>query len=186
VSWRTLLAGILLCVHVANGNAAEWVPVTEASRLEFIATYQGQAVRGVFHQFEVRFALTAEKPSGGKLDVSVRLQSADMDSSDVNQAIASTEWFDVARFPVARFSSNEITKDGMDHYVAKGMLSVKGVQRAVSVPFSWQRSGETARMDGQLSLKRTDFGVGTGEWATGDTIGLDVIIRFSLKLQPAA
>jgi len=40
-------------------------------------------------------------------------------------------------------------------------------------------------MAGQLDLDRSAFNIGTGEWATGRTIGLEVKVRFSLNLRKA-
>ena len=37
-------------------------------------------------------------------------------------------------------------------------------------------------MTGEFSLRRTDFGVGSGEWSTGDSIGLEVRLAFDIPL----
>jgi polyisoprenoid-binding protein YceI len=39
-------------------------------------------------------------------------------------------------------------------------------------------------MSGELSLQRTDFNIGTGEWSAGDIIGLEVDVRFEVALEP--
>ena len=38
-------------------------------------------------------------------------------------------------------------------------------------------------MAGRVELQRLDFGIGTGEWSSGDEIGLDVTVEFRLTLQ---
>jgi len=40
-------------------------------------------------------------------------------------------------------------------------------------------------MEGELTLKRGDFGIGLGEWKATDTIGADVKVKFKLKLKKA-
>lgn len=174
---------LLVVLDIAAAGAADWVPVPAASRLEFVATYQGQQVPGMFRHFDVFLAFDPEKPSTGRLEVSVFLDSADMNSADINRTIKNPEWFHVARFPQAHFESTEITKGGADRYFARGTLSLKGVQRRVAVPFFWRQSGQTASMQGELVLNRIDFGIGTGQWAGGNPIGLDVIVRFNVKLE---
>ena len=44
--------------------------------------------------------------------------------------------------------------------------------------------GKRASMQGELTLRRTDFNVGSGEWSTGESIGLDVTLRFNVQLEP--
>jgi polyisoprenoid-binding protein YceI len=38
-------------------------------------------------------------------------------------------------------------------------------------------------MAGELTLDRTRFGIGSGEWATPDPIGLDVKVKFKVTLR---
>jgi polyisoprenoid-binding protein YceI len=78
--------------------------------------------------------------------------------------------------------SKEIRSDGTDRYEARGALTLKGVEHDVSVPFRWSDAGKTAQMRGALTLTRTDFNIGTGEWAVGDVIGLEVDVSFELTL----
>lgn len=182
---RLLLALIPMLLHVSAASAADWILVPAASQLEFIATYQNQQIPGVFRRFDVHVALTPGAPSGNRLDVSVFLESADMNSADINHTIVKPEWFHAARFPSAKFESADIVADGENHYLAKGTLSLKGMQRQITVPFFWREAGQSASMNGELVLNRADFGIGTGEWVAGDPIGLKVKVRFSVKLDKA-
>jgi len=182
---RLLLALIPVVLHVSAATAADWILVPAASQLEFVATFQNQQVAGVFRRFDVHLALSPATPSINRLDVSVFLESADMNSADINHTIVKPEWFHAIRFPSAKFESAEITADGTNHYLAKGTLSLKGVQRKITVPFFWRETGQTARMNGELVLNRVDFGIGAGEWAAGDPIGLNVTVRFTVKLDKA-
>lgn len=181
--WRRLLPWFLPALWALPTCAADWQVLPEASRLEFSATYQGLPVPGVFRRFDVSMAFEPDHLAGSRLDVSVMVASADMSSADVNQTIKGPEWFDAGRFPEARFENAVIAQVGAGRYRATGTLTLKGVRREVTVPFSWSVAGDTASMKGQLTLRRTDFNIGTGEWASGGTIGLDVPLSFSLKLR---
>jgi polyisoprenoid-binding protein YceI len=114
------------------------------------------------------------------------VKSADMNSADVNRAIAGVEWFDFARFPRAEFAATDIRRIDTGRYSAQGMLSLKGVRQPVDVPFSWAETGDTARMEGEFVVRRAAFGIGTGEWAATRVIGADVKIRFHVRLRKSA
>ena len=96
----------------------------------------------------MRLRFDAEQPAAGSLEVTIDVTSADMKVADVNKAIAGAEWFDVARFPQARFQATDIRRVDAGRYLARGTLALKGVQQPVEVPFSWTRSADTARMEG--------------------------------------
>jgi polyisoprenoid-binding protein YceI len=108
-----------------------------------------------------------------------------MANADINKAIAGPEWFDFARYPQASFQSTEIRHVDGNRYLARGTLSLKGAQRPVDVPFTWAATGDAATMDGEFTVPRAGFGIGTGEWAATNVIGPDVKVRFRVRLRKA-
>src|SRR3954465_14851615 len=157
------------------------------SRLEFLATFEKNAAPGVFREFDTRLArFEPAKPEGAKLHVTVKITSADMKSGDVNRAIRGPEWFNFSSFPQAEFHAEDIRRVAPGRYLARGVLSLKGTKKALEVPFSWQESANAATMEGELNVERLQFGIGTGEWANGNTIGLGVRVKFNLRLRKEA
>lgn len=165
--------------------AADWVLEPSASRIDFVASFEGNNAPGTFRTFDARARFDPDHPEQGRLDVTVQVDSADMRSADINKAIAGPEWFDSARFPQGEFRSAQITGTGQGRYAARGTLKLKGIERVVVVPFRWFRAGNEARMEGELVVKRNGFDIGTGRWAATNMIGPDVKIRFSVRLRPA-
>jgi hypothetical protein len=56
------------------------------------------------------------------------------------------------------------------------------------VPFVWKQDTQNpdrATMSGQLVLKRSDFSIGIGDWSSGDQIGIDVSVSFTVEMQRA-
>ena len=178
-----LLVGTLLCAAAGPVAAADWKMDAATSRLEFTATFERAPAPGVFRQFDARLRFDAEQPAASSLEVTIDVKSVDMKVADVNKAIAGAEWFDFARFPQARFRAAEIRRVDASRYLARGTLVLKGVEESVEVPFTWTRSADAARMEGELVVKRSAFGIGTGEWAATNVIGADVRVRFDLRLR---
>jgi polyisoprenoid-binding protein YceI len=178
-----LLVAVLLLAAAPAAQAADWTMDADKSRLEFTATFERTVAPGTFRQFDVRMHFDHDKPVDGRLDVVIVVSSADMNSADVNKAISGAEWFDFARFPRAEFHAKDIRRTEAGRYLARGTLDLKGVQRRVEVPFTWTGTGTAARIEGELVVRRGDFGIGTGEWAATNIIGADVKIRFSVGLR---
>jgi polyisoprenoid-binding protein YceI len=187
--WLVPVGVILLTSPTALLHAAQWQMDASASRLEFFITYTGQEAAGSFQRFTTQLDFDAADPSQGQLVVTVDVTSADMDSAEINEAMAAAEWFDYADFPEARFSSIRLIVGDNDHYHAIGALQLKGIEKDIDVPFSWRETegnpDRSAVLSGELKLDRGDFGIGSGEWASGDMIGLAVTLRFEVHLHPA-
>jgi polyisoprenoid-binding protein YceI len=187
---KTVLTRFGLCVlafatATAPALAADWAMDAAGSRLEFTATFEGAAVPGVFKEFDTRLRFDPEKPAGGSLEVTVKVTSVDLRIADVNKEVRGKDWFDFAAFPQAEFRSTDLRRADGNRYVARGTLSLKGVKQPFEVPFSWVGSADGATMEGELTVKRGAFGIGTGEWAVSDVIGADVKVKFRVKLRKA-
>ncbi|MEJ8847693.1 YceI family protein [Variovorax rhizosphaerae] len=179
-------AALLACAALQPACAADWKLEATGSRLDFIASFEGVPAPGVFKEFDVRLSLNPEKPAEGRLDVSIRVASADMASADINKAIAGAEWFDFGKHPQAEFRAMEIRAAQPGRYVARGTLALKGMKQVVEVPFAWNAVGDSATMEGQFVVKRAPFGIGTGEWLATDVIGPDVTVKFRVRLRKGA
>jgi polyisoprenoid-binding protein YceI len=170
-----------LVPHAALG--ADWKMDPAASKLEFIATFEKTPAPGVFKEFDTRLRFDPEKPAGGSLDVVIKVTSADMSIADVNKEIRGKDWFDYAGFPQAEFHSADLRRAEGNRYLARGTLSLKGAKQQVEVPFTWTPSASGAVMEGEFTVKRGAFGIGTGEWAASDVIGADVKVKFRVTLR---
>jgi len=178
-----LTFGLVLASASAAARAADWSMEPSASRLEFVASFEKTAARGVFKDFDARMQFDPDKPAPGRLDVTIKITSTDMGSGDVNKAIHGPEWFDSARFPQAEFHAAEIARTGANRFLARGVLSLKGAQQAVEVPFAWTGTADAATIVGEISVDRRSFGIGTGEWVATNVVGAEVRVRFNVRLR---
>jgi polyisoprenoid-binding protein YceI len=166
--------------------ATEWQSEVDNSQLNFAASFQNLPVNGRFKTFSVK-CTTDQAARPVNLQVMVSVASGDMGNMEFNHEIQAFDWFNGADHSTAIFTSDHFeiapeTKAGVD-YIAHGKLQLKGVERAVAVPFDWhQISHNQVAMRGELSLDRSDFGIGQGEWATGEQIGLAVRVWFDVRM----
>ena len=177
--------GICAAALASLAQATDWKSDAARSRLEFVATFEKAPVPGVFKDFDASLRFDPEKPAGGTFDVTIRVTSADMNVPDVNKEIGGKDWFDYAGFPRAEFHSADVRRTGGNRYVARGALSLKGMKQPLEVPFVWTVSGDGAIMDGEFTVKRGAFAIGTGEWEKSDVIGADVKVKFRVTLRKA-
>jgi len=178
-----ILLLLLLCLSAAPVSAEQWRDNSAQSRLYFAPSFEGLPINGEFRQFAVNIA-SDQNLQPESLLVRVQIASADLGSTDLNEAIQMVDWFDSKSFAEASFTSNQIVAAGGDNqFIASGHLSLKSVGKTIDVPFSWQPSADgSIRMLGELELDRGDFAIGSGEWSSGDQIGLAVKVWFDVTL----
>ncbi len=153
---------------------AEWQS-TDDSTLEFEASFEGSPLPGEFPEFAVRF-----DPEAAELEVTINVSRADLGDDDMNAVLFDAAWFGTEHeSAVFTATSVESSDEG---YVAVGDLTLKGVTSPVTVPIRWSEVGDAASMSGEFKLDRTAFEVGTGEWSTGESIALEVVVRFDVSL----
>lgn len=173
---------LLLTSLIAAPASAEQWRMLDASELLFEASWENTPLPGRFDQFEVQLDGKAEDLTGATLTVTVELAGADMDDPDMNEAIAGEEWFAAVKYPQAVYTSESIDETAPGEYVARGELNLKGIQKPVDVPFTWSVSDDRAEMNGELTVVRTRFDIGSGEWADDESIGFDVRLTFKVLL----
>lgn len=180
---RLLAPWLLLCMLLpAAASGAAWTVDTAASKVAFVPTWEGAPFEGIIPHFSASIEFDAPAPEKGRFDITFDMRSADTGNEDMNEGMQMPEWFAVERFPEARYVTNAISATGKIEYRAAGQLTLKGVNRPVKLPFTWTQTGNRARLQGETLVKRLDFNIGEGEWASDDSIGLEVRIAVDLRL----
>jgi cytochrome b561 len=179
-----LLGGALLLAAPARATAAgtTYSLLAAQSSLAYTFIQAGAASQGRFTSYTVSF-----DPVAGRLDVVIDMRSFDTGDSQRNSVLGGKDFFDVAHYPQSRFSATHLEKTATG-YAATGSLTLRGVTRNITVPFTWRTASVHGRtvgyLAGQTTLRRLDFGVGQGEWHSSEWVGNAVTVRYSLELTP--
>ncbi|GAB2523213.1 YceI family protein [Lysobacter humi (ex Lee et al. 2017)] len=179
---RLLLAPLLLATTF-GAHAADYLQAA-GSTLTFTARYQGEAFTGRFPTFATRLSFDPAKLAQSRLDVTIPLAGATTADGERDSYLRGADFFNVAKFPQARFVATKFRALGGGRYVADGQLSLRGATRPVTLVFSWT-PGARPVLAGQAKIKRLDFGVGGGEWVDTDLIANEVAIATRVVLAPA-
>lgn len=175
----------LLLLATFNAQAIEYgTVITEKSQISFTSKQMGVPVDGKFGKFAATLSFDPARPEAGKALIEVELASVDAGSKDANDEVASKGWFNVKEFPKARFVSTSVKALGNNRFEAKGLMTIKGKTRDMTVPFSYKPDGAgnaaSGVFEGVLPLQRTQFGIGEGAWADTSVVADEVPIKFRL------
>jgi polyisoprenoid-binding protein YceI len=174
------LAVIMFCLPVIS-LAQSIVP--DKSEIGFTVSQMGVGVSGHFKKFNADIQLDPARPEAGNAEIVVDIASISTGEPDADSEAMTKPWLNAADFPQARFKSSSLRALGGERYEVKGLLSLKGKPRELTVPFTLKTQPDGTRVaSGEFSLRRTDFGIGGGEWNEGDLVANEVPVRFRLTL----
>lgn len=175
------LAVALLALGVAGPAAAEsWTVDYSESRLGFEGAQGAQKFEGSFGEWSAEISFDPNALDAAKADVTIVMGSARTGAIDRDGALPGRDWFAVAMFPDAQFETKAFRALGDDAYEADATLTIKGVARDVTLPFTLSIADGVARMKGALDILRTDYKVGEGQWANAQAVALEVRIVVDL------
>ena len=176
---RVLCMALAFC-GAGPACAAEWALQPAQSTLEFSGTQTGASFSGAFTRWTAQISFDPANPKAAHIKIIVDTSSAKTGDVQRDTAIPDGDWFNSAVFPQAVFEAVGFTPGAAGNYSTLGVLTIRGVTRKVNMPFTLALTGDTAIAKGQVSLLRTDYGVGQGIWSTGDWVALKVGINFVL------
>ncbi len=183
-AYRFRALALTLFVIGGSAFAADWKVVPDQSSLRFTGTAQGEAFEGQFKQFDAKIRFDPAALAGSKFEVDVALASADTQNEERDGTLKDGDFFSVDEHPKATFVAEEFVAAGTG-FEARGMLTLRGVVKPVTLAFSWTPDGSGTRLEGSATLNRMDFGVGGGDWADAEMIAHEVKVSTTLVLAPA-
>lgn len=155
--------------------------ISNGGRLAFTADWNGTPINGTFRRWTSDIRFSPDDLAQSRVKVTIDLGSASTADSQRDEMLMGEGFLDVAAHPKAVFSSSEIQRVRGDTYRARGTLSLHGEAHPVTLDFTLKIDGTTAKVSGSSSLRRTQFGVGSGEWSATTEIADAVAIAFNFS-----
>ena len=159
----SLLAIALAAPMAAHGAAYAVDPAS--SRLSFTGAFDGRPFTGVFRNWTAQIDFDPAHLEASRVKVVVQTGSVSAGTPEYDKTLAETAWFNVRQFPTAVFVAKTFSKTGPNSYMARGDLTLRNVTRPVNLAFTLQPAGALTRMKGELTLDRTQYGIGAGDFS---------------------
>jgi polyisoprenoid-binding protein YceI len=172
------IAAVLLAV--APASAANWNVDYAKSKLGFTAQWSKEPFTAEFKTWKAEIAFDPADLAHAHADVTVQLASESSDEPDFDDGLKGALGFGAAQFPTAHFVTTGFTHKAGNDYVATGHLSLKGVTKDVTLPFTLTIQGNQAHMKGSATVIRTDYGVGQGTWAAPSPVAHEVMVNIDI------
>lgn len=176
---RLVLVFALFVSATSYGSVPAWTIKPAESTLTFTATQNGAPVTGQFKTFSGDIKFDPNQLAASNVNIVVEIGSVSDAYNKLTDTLKSKDWFDEKAFPRAVFKSSQFKKIGDKKYEANGTLTIRDKTLPVTLELTLEEYSATdAKMKGTTVIKRTDFGVGQGEWADTQLIKDNVQINF--------
>lgn len=160
------------------------LPITpENSKIEFTGSKVTGKHDGGFKQFSGTIDLVNAKPEDSKVAVEIDMTSVFTDADGLTEHLKTPDFFDVAKYPKASFTSTKIVADeakGENSYTVTGDFDLHGTKKSITFPATITVNDSEAAVKSEFAINRKDFGI-VYAGKTDDLIRDDVVIRLDLK-----
>lgn len=185
------VASVGPATSTAPGASATSASAAGSSKLAFSATgskveFVGAKVTGKhpggFGAFTGTITLVDGSPEKSTVTVDIDTASLTSDSEKLTGHLKAGDFFDVEKFPKARFTSTTIKaggEGGASHTVT-GNLELHGVTKAVTFPATIRVLPAGAEVDAEFAINRKDFGIAF-EGMKDDLIKDNVSIKLTIR-----
>jgi polyisoprenoid-binding protein YceI len=176
----TLAAALAVVPAIALAAPPVWTVDKAASHLSFSSSVSNGPFTGVFRTWDAVIHFDPKDLPHSDVAVTIEMASAATGNGDRDAELPDQDWFWTSHFPRATFVAHGFQAAGPGRYVAPGVLTIRGVAKPLTLPFTLAITGASARMSGAVQLNRLAFGVGQGEWKATDTVPAGVNLNVQL------
>jgi polyisoprenoid-binding protein YceI len=154
------------------------------SKIAFSAAKVTKTHDGSFGHFEGTIGLVNGDPLMSAVQVLIDMDSVTTDVDKLSKHLKSADFFDVAQFPKANFSSTTVRPGSAPStYNVTGKLSLHGVIKPLTFPATIKVSNDGVDVDAELTLNRKDYGI-VYPGAPDDLIRDDISIKVTAHARP--
>ena len=180
------LGALALAAPLTLAQTSTWAPDKAHSSVDFTILHLSLSnVRGHFGNVGGIVTWNDGDITKSTVNITVDVTTIDTGVGARDNDLKSPNWFDVAQYPTATFTSTSISKSG-DGVTINGNLTLHGVTKPVVLqasapkgPIPGMDKKPHAGFSGTTTIKRTDFGIGK---APASVVGEDVSLTFDLDL----
>jgi polyisoprenoid-binding protein YceI len=158
----------------------------DGSKVEYVGAKVTGKHPGGFGTFKGTVSLVDGNPEKSQVTVEIDTASLTSDSDMLTGHLKGADFFDVAKFPKATFTSTAIKAGGSGGatHTITGNLDLHGVSKSITFPATVRVSGDAVDVDAEFAINRKDFGI-VYAGKPDDLIKDDVAIKLTIRAKKA-
>jgi polyisoprenoid-binding protein YceI len=158
----------LIAIH-----AQQYKPVAEKSELSFTVKNFGLNTSGSLNGLKGDIIFNSADLPSSSFNVSVDVNTINTGIDARDSHLKKEEYFNTENFPIITFISTSITGNS-NAYSVSGKLTIKGVTKIISFPFTVKNENGGLIFTGNFSINRKDFNVGGSSAVLSNTVDVNL------------
>lgn len=152
------------------------------SKLDYVGAKVTKKHEGSFGAFSGTIQVPDGAAEKGSVTAEIDVSTITADDAKLTKHLKSPDFFDVEKFPKARFTSTSIKAggEGGKSHTVTGNLQMKDVTKSITFPANVQVSGDSVSVDAEFSINRKDFNI-VYPGAPDDLIRDDVLVKLQIR-----
>jgi polyisoprenoid-binding protein YceI len=172
---RSLFA-LTLTAWLATCATAETFDLTgENTKVEFVGAKKDGTHPGGFKKLSGTATVKEADPATLALSVTIDTDSLYSDDPKLTAQLKSPDFFEVKRFPEAKFVTTEIAKKDKG-YTISGKLTLHGKTAEVTFPADVAVTKEGFKLSAKFAIDRNDWGISYGKGMIDDEVQLSIAV----------
>jgi polyisoprenoid-binding protein YceI len=155
----------------------------ENSKVEFVAAKVTRSHNGSFKQFAGAVDLVKNSVEDSRVTIDIVTASVVTDEDALTKHLQTPDFFDVAKYPKATFTSTKIEPNkayAATHDVT-GNFELHGIKKSITFPATIQVAPDSVSVNAEFSINRKDFGL-LYPGKADDLIRDGVVIKLTIKV----
>lgn len=166
---KKIITILFFVITSATVFAQNYTATDIGSQVKFKIKNVGLNVSGSFTGVKGSIVFNPADITGASFAVSVSAASVNTNNASRDKHLKKQDYFDVTNYPKLTFVSSKVTGSA-GAYTVEGTLTIKGVSKKISFPFSAIANANGYSFAGQFKINRRNFNVGGSSWVLADEL----------------
>lgn len=185
-----LLLTLFVGVPKSFSKATSWEVDEAHAYIYFTIEHIFSKVRGHFEDFSAEIYFDPDNLDESSFFFKIEVDSIDTYLGKRDRHLRSEDFFDEDEYPTITFKSNKVTAAVDSVYNVDGVLTIKGKEYDFRLPLTLAGVGDhpmvkgakVAGFNGEITLDRLEYGVGSGKYYEMGVVGKDVELLITLEV----
>ncbi len=183
------LVFLVLAGQTVLAAASEWELDNAHSNFYFRVSHIFSKVDGRFNEFSGQVLFDPNNLAQSRFFFQINTDSINTNIAKRDRHLQSADFFDAEKYPLITFESTKITDAGNNIFDVLGKFTIKGVTYDLMLPLTLAgikdhpavKDKEVVGFNGELTIDRLHYKVGTGKFYEIGIVGKNVEILVTLE-----
>lgn len=188
---HALLAAVLLATSSGAALAETYTIDPSHTQVRFTYSHLGLSnILGIFGGVTGTVVYDAAKPEASSVKASIPIGEVYTGWGKMDEHLKAADFFDVATYPTATFTSTKVESAGEGKLKVTGELAVRDIKKEVvlDVTLNAQKAHPMSQQpaigfDATTAVKRTELGVGKYAPNVGDDVAISITLEATVPKQ---